>query len=571
MEDKDKNKEQLLEELEALRREVVELKEAGAERKRAEEALKEEMEVTHHLLMIAEATAGTSDVDKLMEQVVHCSQKILGCGICLSYLWEKRNKVFRSDKESGLESRLVPLFRTEPIHIEAFREIFDGGKADMLTTLSAARIVPWFEETDVGTMVAIPLMGRKDHLGLILGIYQKSLEVTERDKRVMEGIAHQVSIALDEARLYKESIDRAMELSHKIETIQIMHEIDRGILSTLEPREILETVTRLIAKVIPCDRTTVVNVDKERQVFSWGAGFGTPFLEGLGFASFGDTSAGEIVRTGRTEYIANLTDIEEPLPIEAGLIKEGFLSHIRVPLRAKGEVIGLLSIGSKRPSAFTPENLATLEYLAAQVGVALENARLLSDLRELFLGTVKSLSSAIDAKSPWTAGHSERVTNYALEIGRELGLSENDLKDLELAGLLHDIGKIGTYEAILDKPGNLNDDERKVVRQHPVKGAAILAPIKQLKDVIPSIRSHHEFYDGTGYPDGLKGEAIPLFARILGVADTVDAMGADRPYRKGKSMDAAIAELMKCSGTQFDPKIVDAFLKVLGDNQVQIC
>lgn len=245
-------------------------------------------------------------------------------------------------------------------------------------------------------------------------------------------------------------------------------------------------------------------------------------------------------------------------------MNEGFRCHIKVPLNIKGEIIGILTVGSKRPSAYSPADLSTLEKLAYQIGVALSNARLISDLEELFLGTVKSLSSAIDAKSPWTAGHSERVTRYAIQIGKEMGLSEKELKDLELAGLLHDVGKIGTYDVILDKPDKLSNEEQDLIKQHPVKGAEILSPIRQLKEIIPAIRHHQEFYDGTGYPDGLKGEAIPLFARIIGVADTVDAMGADRPYRKGKPMDAITAELNRCSGAQFDPKVVEAFLNTLG-------
>jgi len=241
---------------------------------------------------------------------------------------------------------------------------------------------------------------------------------------------------------------------------------------------------------------------------------------------------------------------------------KGCLSHIRVPLVAKGEIIGLLSVGAKRPSAYSSDALILLEKFAAQAGVAIEHARLVKDLEELFLGTVKSLSSAIDAKSPWTAGHSDRVTKYALEIGRGMEFSQKELKDLELAGLLHDIGKIGTYESILDKPGKLNDEEMEIMKQHPIRGAEILSPIRQLKGIIPSIKYHQEFYDGKGYPEGLKGEDIPLFARILAVADTVDAMSADRPYRKGKSKVSIVAELKRCSGTQFDSKVVDVFLKI---------
>jgi PAS domain S-box-containing protein len=543
------------------------------EQKRAEERLRQEMGVTSHLLMIAEATAHTTDIDKLMEQVVKCASKITGCGICLSYLWDSEIGVFRPGQESGLAHNLIPLFRTESLEMKVgFVKEAMKKREPVVKEVGAVHELPlqWIE--DIHTLAVIPLIGRKGPLGMVVGIYvgaglKPAPTIDERGMKVMKGISHQVSTALEEARLFKESVDNAMELSHKMETIKTMHEIDRSILSTLDPHDLMETVTRLVARILPCDRATVVNVDREKQMFNWGAGFGTPFLEGLRSAPFEDTSAGEIVRTGRTEYIVNLLDIKEPLPIEKGLIKEGFLSHIRVPLKTKGEVVGILSVGAKRPSAFTPENLSTLEYFGAQVGVALENARLVSDLEELFMGTIRSLASAIDAKSPWTAGHSERVTSYALLIGKEMGLSERELSDLELAGLLHDIGKIGTYDFLLDKPGKLEPDEIEMVRLHPGKGAEILEPIRRFGNIIPAIKHHHEFYDGTGYPDRLKGEDIPLLARILAVADTFDAMAADRPYRKGRPMDYMISEFKRCSGTQFDPKVAAAFLKVIGKRE----
>ena len=142
-----------------------------------------------------------------------------------------------------------------------------------------------------------------------------------------------------------------------------------------------------------------------------------------------------------------------------------------------------------------------------------------------------------------------------------MGLDEKGMNNLEIAGLLHDIGKMGTYELIIDKLEGFTEEELKIIRQHPIKGAEILSPIRQLKDVIPAVRHHHEFYNGSGYPDGLKGEEIPLLARIVGVADSVDAMGSDRPYRKGKTRDDIAEELRQYSGTQFDPKVVDAFLR----------
>ena len=354
-----------------------------------------------------------------------------------------------------------------------------------------------------------------------------------------------------------------MELARRIEVIKTMHEIDRSILSTLEPQEILETASRMVSRVIAADRVTIANVDKEKGGFRYAAGLGGQVLEKLGFVTFDQTSATEILRTGMPEYVPNLKEMPDLLLTEKKLMENGFLSHVRMPITVKGEITGILTVGAKRPSAFTADDLSTLEKLASQISVAMENTRLILDLQELFMATVESLSSAIDSKSPWTAGHSARVTKYALDIGKTLGLSEKEMRDLQLAGLLHDVGKIGTYEAILDKPDKLTEEELKIMRMHPVKGAEILAPIKQLKHIIPGIKYHHAYYDGNGYPKGLKGDEIPLMARILAVADTVDAMSADRPYRKGKPMDAIIAELKRCSGTQFDAKVVEAFLKTL--------
>ncbi|HLG29610.1 MAG TPA: HD-GYP domain-containing protein [Candidatus Brocadiales bacterium] len=199
------------------------------------------------------------------------------------------------------------------------------------------------------------------------------------------------------------------------------------------------------------------------------------------------------------------------------------------------------------------------------MGVALEHARLFSDLQELLLNTVKTLVSTIDAKSPWTKGHSERVTELALIIGKEMGLSQKELDELRFAGLLHDIGKIGTAEYIIDKPGKLTDEEFAIVKEHSLKGAEIIKPIKQFENVIQGVLQHHERLDGMGYPHGLRNGGIHHFGKILALADAYDAMTSGRPYRKALSKEKTIAELKMCAGTQFDPVVVEAFLKVVGN------
>jgi putative nucleotidyltransferase with HDIG domain len=189
------------------------------------------------------------------------------------------------------------------------------------------------------------------------------------------------------------------------------------------------------------------------------------------------------------------------------------------------------------------------------------NEKLVDDLKELLINTVSAISNALEAKDSYTYGHSHRVTFYSVEIGRILGLDEQSLSYIEFAGLLHDIGKIGVPELILNKPGRLTDEEYGIISKHPLRGGRILSRLKNIQEVISSVIHHHERFDGTGHPDGLKGDQIPLGARILAVADSYDAMTSDRPYRKGMTHQIAVDELNRCAGTQFDPDIVAAFLQ----------
>lgn len=196
--------------------------------------------------------------------------------------------------------------------------------------------------------------------------------------------------------------------------------------------------------------------------------------------------------------------------------------------------------------------------------VARQTFQVYMRLRNAYLGTVQSLIAALEAKDPYTRGHSERVSKLAHNIGKQLKLSAEDLETLEYAGILHDIGKVGTARYILRKPGKLTEDEYQRIRLHPESGALILREIRFLNKAVPAIFHHHEHFDGTGYIDGIKGEEIPLLARILTVADAYDAMTSPRPYRAAMPVDTACLELIACSGSQFDPAIVAAFLKSIG-------
>jgi putative nucleotidyltransferase with HDIG domain len=191
-------------------------------------------------------------------------------------------------------------------------------------------------------------------------------------------------------------------------------------------------------------------------------------------------------------------------------------------------------------------------------------------LQEQFISLLKALSETIDAREPHTKDHSIKVCQHALAMGAELGFSPRRLERLEIAALLHDIGKLGVEAFILQKPTDLSELEVMAVRHHPLLGVRILKSVRQLADVIPFIRHHHERYDGQGYPDGLRGEQIPLEARILAVADSFDAMTSHRPYRKAMSPQTALVELQEKAGTQFDPRVVEVFHMVFQKGNIVV-
>jgi HD-GYP domain-containing protein (c-di-GMP phosphodiesterase class II) len=190
-------------------------------------------------------------------------------------------------------------------------------------------------------------------------------------------------------------------------------------------------------------------------------------------------------------------------------------------------------------------------------------AEILHDRPEDALKELRSISARVDSQIPYRDGHILRVTDYSVAIGNQLGLDENVMLILETAALLHDYGKIGIDEAILAKPDKLTPAERKEIEMHTMRGYYILSGFPEFGDALMGVKSHHEKYDGSGYPEGLSGEHIPLIARVLAVADSYDAMTSARPYRRAKTKGEAIIELKRCSGTEFDPEIVNAFLEIL--------
>ena len=232
------------------------------------------------------------------------------------------------------------------------------------------------------------------------------------------------------------------------------------------------------------------------------------------------------------------------------------------PIRSQGESMGALLLHHATALPFRPEHVAALQNLATLAGVAEREDRQRATQEDLFMSVIVSLTMALEAKDPYTEGHSVRVAAYSEAIGKELGLPPEKLDVVHRACLVHDVGKIAVDENILGKSGGLSEREREKMDMHPLIGESILRPIAMLGPLLPGVRSHHEHFDGTGYPDGLSGEAIPIEARIMAVADAFDAMTSNRPYRESLHEEEALAELRANAGTHFDPRVVAAFERI---------
>lgn len=266
----------------------------------------------------------------------------------------------------------------------------------------------------------------------------------------------------------------------------------------------------------------------------------------------------------RGESILCQSAEEDPELAGARSIAEGTMASILcILLRTPRKRLGVLHLDrGPLQKPFTKDELHLADALAAHVSAGIESAQLLRKQRELFIATITMLAQAVELRDQYTGGHTARVTEYAYLLGQQLDLSAEDLNLIRVGSPLHDIGKIGIDDAILRKPGKLTAQEFEVMKSHTTKGAKILEQVAELAPIIPIVRSHHERWDGLGYPDGLAGENIPRLARIVGVCDAFDAMTSDRPYRQGMPADIAFAEVEKQKGKQFDPEIADVFLKI---------
>ena len=244
-------------------------------------------------------------------------------------------------------------------------------------------------------------------------------------------------------------------------------------------------------------------------------------------------------------------------------------NEVHLPMKSRGKLVGVLACGTDTPNVLDDEDVAVLQTLANLVATAFENAGALARMRELYLASVRALAAAVDARDPYTRSHSARVAALSRGIAEEMQLSADQVRRIQLGALLHDIGKIGVPDAILNNPGALSPDEWVIMRSHSMLGASIVNAVEPLRDLVPIVRSHHERYDGAGYPDQLGGDLVPIEAYVVAAADAFEVIVSRRAYKPAQTVEHACAELLRCRGTQFHPAVVDAFLRLIERDRAQ--
>ncbi len=352
----------------------------------------------------------------------------------------------------------------------------------------------------------------------------------------------------------------AERLAKQFDALRSTNEIVQAVLAALDREEIVRLVLADFDHLVPCEALSVALLQEHSS---------TSARVYLRSAESDDGVVTELVELADHE-LQSLHDNPRMLRLDSTSGLAALLRHqdhttigsvVVLPICVEDRVAGLIAASFPPGVTSEQEDLERARQLADQVAVAFSNAELLSQLEELSWGALTALARSIDAKSHWTAGHSERVARMAVALGREMGLSDEDLDILHRGSLLHDLGKIGVTSTILDKPGRLTDAEMEIVRGHVRIGARILEPIIQLRDLLPLVLQHHEWFNGKGYPEGRAGEQISFLARILAVVDIYDALRSPRPYRDPVDHPLVIQMITEGAGTQFDPQVVGAFLK----------
>jgi putative nucleotidyltransferase with HDIG domain len=348
-----------------------------------------------------------------------------------------------------------------------------------------------------------------------------------------------------------------MDEKEIVDSLRNLHDLSKAINSSLHIEEVMEMICSKTARLMKADKVLLLVLDEKDSTLTIHNKLGVidsdiPKRQFQNIQSFDHC----IVHKGTVIKMDEVLAVDQHQGLRQSM---SFLFDMFfAPLEIQGEAYGLLGVNGE-PHEFSQVELEIFCSLGSQAAIAMENANLYQRLHKTFLNTAEALAEAINSRDPYTGGHTRRVSQYVLLLATALELPEDNIESLRLAAILHDIGKIGIDDAILRKAETLTENEREKMKSHPDIGAKILGKVDEMQDVIPAVQHHHEWYDGSGYPSGLKGKSIPLLARIIAIADAFDALTTDRPYRKALDNKVAFKIMTDDAGKHFDPNLISIF------------
>jgi diguanylate cyclase (GGDEF)-like protein len=421
----------------------------------------------------------------------------------------------------------------------------------------------FLREAGIHAAMAAPVMLAGDVVGsVVIGTTDPDRTFDTIDRQGLFAFAQLAASALRSARVREEREQRIRRLS-------ALNLLAWQLAGVHEPFGIARLAYEAAGLLVARDSFYVARYDADKKEFDFVLqAEGTDVWAGERHP-LGTGPTSQVVLTGETYLVRSGDDPVQRRGRTFGETERPSASAVHVPLKSRGRLVGVLSSQAYRPGAFDDEDIAVLQSLANLVATAFDNAEHLAQMRELYLASVKALAAAVDARDPYTRSHSARVAALARTIGDEMRMSADQLRRVQLGALLHDIGKIGVPDAILNKPGALTADEWVLMRTHPAVGGSILAAVEPLRDLVPIVRTHHERFDGAGYPEKLAGDSVPIEAYVVAAADAFEVIVSRRAYKQAQSVEFACAELVRCRGTQFHPDVVDAFLRVIERDRLQ--
>jgi PAS domain S-box-containing protein len=450
-----------------------------------------------------------------------------------------------------------------PFNNEIREDIINAKKPFIKETATCASALKQTEQINtIGAIACAPLIVHNEKIGTLLIGREKN--ITEEELRMFTTIADIAANAIRRATLHEKTEQRMQRLT-------ALHSIDMAISASLDLRVTLNVFLDHVTSQLQVDAASVLLLNNNDQILEYavGRGFRTQVIQDNQLR-LGEDQAGVAALERKTIKIPHMAELSDVPPRIKSLAGEGFISYFICPLVSKGQVKGVLEVFNRKKLNPDNEWMDYLEALSLQAAIAVDNATLFDNLQhsnieliQAYDSTLEGWSRALDMRDKVTEGHTRRVTETTVKIARIMGMSEAELVHVRRGAMLHDIGKMGIPDSILLKPGPLNDEEWEIMRLHPGHACKMLSPIAFLRPALDIPYCHHEKWDGTGYPRRLKGDQIPLSARIFAVVDVWDALRSDRPYRPSWPVEKVLEHIYSMSGTQFDPEVVEEFSKII--------